>query len=122
MGLRDRPAPRQGAWEDELAAPGQYRTCIAAFRQAVQGAPAVPAGTQVLVHGVEAMDKRTQRAWAAIRLHYQTTDVAAGWQLTVTHELAGVLICNLERKHLTWLLPPSAAERTPTAATCPLLL
>jgi len=110
------------AWGAELAAPGQYRTCIAAFRQAVQGAPAVPAGTQVLVHGVEGMDKRTQRAWAAIRPHYQATATATGWLMTVTHELAGVLICNLERKHLTWLLPPSAAERAPAAATCPMLL
>ncbi len=74
------------AWADELAAPGQYRTCIAAFRQAVQGAPAIPAGTQVLVHGVEEMDKRTQRAWTAIRPHYQATPVASGWQMTVTHE------------------------------------
>ncbi len=110
------------AWRAELAAPGQYRTCIAAFRQAVQGAPAVPAGTQVLVHGVEEMDKRTQRAWTAIRPHYQATPVASGWQMTVTHELAGVLICNLERKHLTWLLPPLATEHAPAAAACPLLL
>jgi len=42
--------------------------------------------------------------------------------MTVTHELAGVLICNLERKHLTWLLPPSAAEHAPASAADPLLL
>ncbi len=94
------------AWRDELAAPGGYRTSIAALRHVARTAPSVPAGTKVLVHGVEEMDQRTRRAWAGIAEHYAATATAAGWHLAVTPALAGILICNLDRKHLSWLVPP----------------
>ena len=93
------------AWQGELAAPGGYRTSIAALRHAARTAPPVPAGTQVLVHGVEGMDKRTRWAWARIAERQEVTATAAGWQLAVTPALAGSLICNLDRKHLSWLVP-----------------
>ena len=93
------------AWRDELAAPGQYRTSIAALRHAARAAPTVPAGTQVLVHGVEEMSKRTRWAWTRIAEHHEPTATPVGWQMPVTPALAGSLICNLEQKHLSWLVP-----------------
>ncbi len=93
------------AWRGELAAPGQYRTSIAALRHATRTAPPVPAGTQALVHGVEEMDKRTLWAWERIAERHEATATAAGWHLAATPAVVGSLVHNLDRKHLSWLVP-----------------
>lgn len=97
------------AWRGELAVPGQYRTSIAALRHAAQSAQPVPVETQALVHGVEGMDGRTQRAWTAIKNRHEAMATAAGWQLAATPELVGSLVHNLPRKHLSWLVPSVGA-------------
>lgn len=106
------------AWEAELAAPGQYRTSIAALRHAVANAPPIPAGTQVLVHGVDGMDQPTQRDWTAIAAHHPATATEAGWLLPVTPGLPSRLVHSIGRKHLTWLVPPLDAP--PQARLFPL--
>lgn len=106
----------RAAWQDELAAPGQYRTSIAALRHATRTAPPVPAGTQALVHGVEGMDRRTLRAWAGITERHAATATAAGWRLEVTAALVGSLVHNLDRKHVSWLVPPLDAPPQPRPA------
>ena len=102
------------AWKAELAAPGGHRTTIAGLRHATRTAPPVPAGMQV--HGVEAMDPRTRRAWDGILMHYGATATSAGWHLAVTPALAGSLIYNLDQKHLSWLVPSLDAPPHPRLA------
>lgn len=107
------------AWEAELAAPGQYRRSISALRRAVKAAPQVPPGTQVLVHSGDAMDPRTQRAWAAITAHHQPEAVEAGWLLPATPDVASSLICNLGEEHLTWLVPDGTGVGAAPQASLP---
>lgn len=115
------------AWEAELAAPGQHRASIAALRHAARDAPPVPAGTQALVHGVEAMDPRSLRAWAGIKEGCGAKATAAGWVLAAMPEVVSYLVHNLRREHLSWLVPPLDAppqaslrlEREPPAAAEP---
>lgn len=97
------------AWKGELAAPGQYRTSIAALRNAARTAPPVPAGTQALVHSVERMDKRTLWAWGRIAERQEATATAAGWHLAATPAVVGSLVHNVPREHLSWLVPPAGA-------------
>ena len=105
------------AWQRELAAPGEYRTSIAALRHAARSAPSVPTGTQVLIHGLEEMSKRTRWAWTRIAERHEPTATPAGWQIPVTPALASSLICNLEQKHLSWLVPSQDAP--PRASLSP---
>lgn len=104
------------AWKAELAAPGQYRTSIAALRQATRTAPPVPTGTQALVRGVDAMDQRTLRAWARVIERGEATATAAGWTLAATPALVGFLIANLGQEHLSWLVPSLDAPPHPRLA------
>lgn len=95
----------EDAWTGELAAPSGYRTSIAALRHAARAAPPVPAGTQALVHGVGEMDKRTLRAWARIAEQHEAAATPDGWRLAATPALVSCLVHNLDRKHVSWLVP-----------------
>ena len=100
----------RGLWRQELETPGVYKRLIGEYRKAVEAAPAVPAGTTVVVplSGVTAGDRDAVIKLAEEAGGSVTAETARiPWTRTANITPVPLLLCG---KDVTWEVPDRPAK------------